>query len=106
MVGAFQIGLFIMYTVPQTSLFASKSTEWPADLVKRSYMTDGLCGAGTPRACPGPAVPLYRGDGRKQVSVQISPDGKVTYQDGGELPEPVPFATKEDGPFHGGLFGK
>jgi hypothetical protein len=105
MVGAFQIGLFIMYTVPQTSLFASKSTEWPADLVKRSYMTDGLCGVGTPRACPGPAVPLYRGDGRKQVGVQVGVDGTLTFQ-GKDLPKPVPISDKEDGPFHGGLFGK
>ena len=92
--------------MPQTSLFGSKSTEWPADLTSRSYMTDGLCGAGTPRACPGPAVPLYRGDGRKQVSVQIGEHGEVTYQTGGELPTPVPFSHKATGPFHGGLFGK
>ncbi|MGH9005331.1 MAG: hypothetical protein ACRDYV_19590, partial [Acidimicrobiia bacterium] len=71
-----------------------------------SYMTDGLCGVNTPRACPGEAVPLYRGDGRKQVSVQVGVDGKLTYQDGAELPQPVPISTEEDGPFHGGLFGR
>lgn len=104
MVGAFQIGLLIFYTVPQTSLFASKSTEWPADLVERSYMTDGLCGVGTDLACPGPGVPLYRGDGRKQVSARIGPDGKVTIPEGGGLPEPVPIKAEPEGPFDGGLF--
>ena len=49
------------YNIPN-SIIGAHSTEWPKDLQSRSYFTDYMCGEGTDRACPGPAVPLSRGD--------------------------------------------
>ena len=43
--------LFLGYNVPN-SWVGAHSGPWPADLVKRSYFTDYLCGAQTNSACP------------------------------------------------------
>jgi hypothetical protein len=48
------------------------SDPWPADVVKRSYLTDGLCGPGTDYACAGPSVPIPR-----RGSAHLRPDGTL-----------------------------
>jgi hypothetical protein len=55
--------LFVFYNLPN-SWVATHSRAWPADLQKRSYFLDGICGQGTGRVCPGPGIPLDRDRGR------------------------------------------
>lgn len=75
---------FCMYNVP-IQFFIANSSPWPADIVKRSYLTDGLCGPGTTYACPGPAIPLNRRD-----SVHVDPAGNLVVPKGTKIPVPPP----------------
>jgi hypothetical protein len=94
LVAALHIGVLIFYTVPQTALFSSKAASWPRDVQNRSYLTDGLCGAGTVWACPGPNIPLNRGP----QSISIGPDGKLVLPQGVKLPKTVPFVLTPRSP--------
>jgi len=49
--GAVHLVLLLGYNVPN-AIMGANSTAWPHDLVKRSYLTDGICGPGTPNQCP------------------------------------------------------
>ena len=60
-VAAVHLALIVFYNIPN-SWIGIHSDEWPADLQKRSYLTNYVCGDGTDRACPGPAVPNARFD--------------------------------------------
>jgi Spirocyclase AveC-like len=86
------VALFVTYTVPNTWI-GMHSKEWQQDLLDRSYFTDGLCGARTDRACPGPGVPLSRNDNTDsgKGSVYITPDGKAVIPENSELPKIYPF---------------
>jgi hypothetical protein len=86
------VALFITYTIPNTWI-GMHSKEWQRDLLDRSYLTDGLCGAGTDRACPGPGVPLSRNDntGSDKGSAYITPDGKAVIPANTQLPQTYPF---------------
>ena len=53
--GAVHLILFVGYNVPN-SFVGAHSRPWPRDLVKRSYLTDHLCGAPTRVACPPQAL--------------------------------------------------
>jgi hypothetical protein len=77
---------FGLYNVP-TALVVSHGSAWPADLQKRSYLTNYICGAGTDRLCPDPGMPLRRSDG-----IYIDAAGKVVIPPGAKLPRQVPFA--------------
>jgi Spirocyclase AveC-like len=104
MIAVFQIGLTCLYTVPELAFFGSKPNEWPRDLQNRSYLVDGICGPGQQWACPGPKVPLNRGDGRDQSGARIAAgttSGHGVTVPGGAIPPAVPFATKAHGPFAG-----
>jgi hypothetical protein len=83
--GAFSLAVLALYNVP-TAIFAANSTSWPADVQKRSYLMDGVCGEGTGRACPGPETPIARGD------ATVTPR------------EVMPFSGSDSGPFNGGFF--
>ena len=48
---------FVFYNIP-AQWFAMHQDPWPADIVKRSYFLMGICGDGTDRLCPDPAVPI------------------------------------------------
>jgi hypothetical protein len=50
--GAVHLILIAGYNLPN-AIVGAHPRPWPADLVKRSYLTDGVCGLGTPRSCPG-----------------------------------------------------
>jgi hypothetical protein len=50
------------------------------DLAKRPYLTDGLCGPGTPYSCGGPATPIPQ-----RNSAHIGPDGRLIVPDAGRL---------------------
>ena len=70
MIAVFQIGLLALYTVPQIAFFGSKPNEWPKDAQERSYLVDNICGPEADWACPGPSVPLNRGNARDQSGVR------------------------------------
>jgi hypothetical protein len=86
------VALFLTYNVPNYWI-GTHSKEWQQDLLDRSYFTDGLCGAATDRACPGPGVPLSRNDNRGsgKGSVYITPDGKAVIPKNTKLPTSYPF---------------
>ena len=48
---------FVFYNLP-AQWFAMHADPWPEDLQKRSYFTMGICGDGTDRLCPDPALPM------------------------------------------------
>jgi hypothetical protein len=91
-IAATHVIVTIGYNIPN-GWMAVHSPAWPADLQKRSYLTDGICGAGTDRACPGPAVPLIRNDnsGGGGGSAYMSPTGRLVVPPGTRLPKLVPF---------------
>jgi len=94
------------YTVPQVAFFTSKPNEWPADVQRRSYLVDNICGSGADWACPGPRVPLNRGNARNQSGARIAAgttSGRGVTIPGGKIPDAVPFAKEAHGPFAGPL---
>jgi hypothetical protein len=76
---------FVFYNIP-AQWFAMHQDPWPADIVKRSYFLMGICGDGTDRLCPDPALPV---PGKN--SGYINPDGKLVLPEGVRLPTIVPF---------------
>jgi len=70
------VAMFAFYNVPNTAI-GFNSTPWPEDLQKRSYFTNGLCGEGTDRACPGGSNPTIKYD-----SIYPNTDGGVTVPGG------------------------
>lgn len=97
--GIFNVAVLACYNIP-TAIIAANSTAWPADVQKRSYLTDRVCGQGTGRACPGPNVPISRG----ASSIHLGPNGQLVLPDGTPAPNIVPFSSRASGPFHGGPF--
>jgi uncharacterized protein DUF5135 len=91
--GAVHAVMFACYTAPNF-VFGLHTNEWPADVQKRSYFTNYICGAGTDRACPGPAVPNVRNDnnGGGSGTARITPSGELRLPLGERLPPAVPFA--------------
>lgn len=85
--GMCNVLVLLCYNVPN-AIIGAHSTEWPRDLQERSYLTDRLCGPGTDRACPGPTVPLVRGDD--------TPAPRPTNE--------VPFVRTGGAPFSGPVF--
>jgi Spirocyclase AveC-like len=49
-----------------------KADTWPDAVLEKSYLTAGMCGEGTDRACSDPRVPISRGEG----SGHASPEGR------------------------------
>ena len=63
---------------------------YPRDTLKRSYFLDGVCGAGTHTACPGPSIPLPRSN----TSIRVDPAGRLYVPAGATLPTPVPLSRR------------
>lgn len=85
--GIANVLFFGLYNVP-TGITVAHAAAWPRDTQQqRSYFTKHLCGAGTDRPCPDPALPLSRSDG-----IYIDSGGGVVVPDGRRPPPPVPFA--------------
>lgn len=80
---------FVCYNLPAQWL-AMHADPWPEDIQKRSYFTMGICGEGTGRLCPHPALPI-----QGQNSAYIDPDGKVVFPAGVELPKIIPYDRGE-----------
>jgi hypothetical protein len=73
--------MFMVFNIALMNV-AARGGAWPDDVIKRSYLTDQLCGPGTSYACPGPAVPMAR-----PRSAHIGPDGSLVVPDGTHLPD-------------------
>ena len=56
---AVSLFFFVFYNLP-AQWFAMHADPWPEDIQKRSYFTMGICGEGTGRLCPHPALPIDR----------------------------------------------
>jgi hypothetical protein len=87
---AISLFFFLFYNLPAQWL-AMHAEAWPVDIQKRSYFTMGICGEGTGRLCPHPALPIDQGE----TSAYIGPDGNVVLPEGVELPKIVPFERAE-----------
>jgi hypothetical protein len=70
--GAITVIFFVGYHIPNM-LFSLESGAWPKSVQQRSYFTTGLCGPATDTACPGPRIPIPRGD----TSLRVGPDGRL-----------------------------
>lgn len=69
--GAVNAIFLVVYNVPAI-LFSMHGSEWPEDIVQRSYFTNGFCGPGTTYACPSPENPMPR-----EGSARVGPDGEL-----------------------------
>lgn len=89
-IGVVHLAMFAGYTLPNL-FFGMNARPWPADVQRRSYLTDGICGPGTDRACPGPSVPNLRNDNRaaRSGSLYVRRDGSLGRPAGVAVPKPV-----------------
>ena len=85
--GVLNVAFLVLYNVPISLFQGLHPSTWPADIQKRSYFTNGWCGPGTDRACPGGPIPIPL-----RTSVRLAPDGSVTVPPGVKLPDVVPQA--------------
>jgi len=91
-IGCVHAAMFACYVLP--NLYAGMTTQqWPADVQKRSYFTDYICGDGTNRACPGPQIPNLRNNNQDggSGSAWIAPEGGLAVPSGWSVPQVVPF---------------
>jgi hypothetical protein len=84
--GGINVIFIVGYNIP-IQWVGTHSAPWPKDIQERSYLTNGLCGAGTSYACPGSQVPNARGTG----SLHVGPDGRLVVPAGATPPTFVPF---------------
>lgn len=93
LLGAGHAMFLALYNIPAAMFVSTHTTEWPADIQKRSYFTDGICGDGTGRLCPGGSLPLQKG----KDSYAVSPDGELIRLGDARLPGVVPFDRGDHG---------
>ena len=79
------VAMALLYTLPNPALSINQPS-WPRGLQQRSYLTDGVCGAGTDRVCPGPATPVVRSGG-----IYLGPNGRAVVPSGLAPPAIIPF---------------
>jgi hypothetical protein len=91
--GFIAVSQAVLVNVPYFWMSNHMST-YPADIQKRTYLTDGMCGEGTDTACFGPGVPTPRGSG----SARVAPDGTLSVPKGTVLPKVVPIDRGPLGP--------
>jgi hypothetical protein len=60
-----------LYDLPM-NFFATHVDSFPADVQERSYLTSGMCGLGTDRACSDPRLPIPH-----EGSAYVSPQGQL-----------------------------
>lgn len=101
LLAAMSVAYNVTFTIP--ALFMTKfQTTWPEEVQAHSYFTNGICGAGTDRMCPGPGVPIPRGND----SAYLNRQGGIGVPEGKGLPAPVPAAKSSAlSPFSGSVIG-
>jgi hypothetical protein len=72
MVAAIHLSWLLLYHVP-AGLLAIQSPQWPKQIEKLSYFTNGTCGVEVDRACPGPRTPIGRPDAYINYEDQLVP---------------------------------
>jgi Spirocyclase AveC-like len=82
--GAITLIFFLGYHIPNM-LFSLEGGAWPKSVQQRSYFTSGLCGPRTTFACPGPNIPIARGD----HSLHVTPNGTLSVPRGATVPHEV-----------------
>ena len=82
---AVSASFFFIYMVPAQWL-GMHADPWPEDVQKRSYFIGGICGEGTDKLCPHPALPVPT-----KSSGYVDKDGRFILPEGVELPKIVPF---------------
>lgn len=87
-IGAIQLIMFLGYNVTN-GIMAANVNPWPKAVQERSYFTNGICGAGTDRYCPSPALSDMR-----VGAAYINSHGGVTYPKGVTAPKIYPFIKK------------
>ena len=92
--------VMMTYNLPTAIVAGAHSSPWPRALQARSYLMDGVCGPRTNRACPGPAVPLPRGNGSAYEGV----GGRLVIPSGTRTPSAPDTQARTNGPFHGPVF--
>jgi hypothetical protein len=84
--GVVHVAMFTLYVAPNF-VFGLHTQAWPADVRKHSYFTDYICGQGTDRICPAPAIsvpPVGR--------AYLNQSGKLVLPKGFTTPPPAQFA--------------
>ncbi|GAB2856263.1 spirocyclase AveC family protein [Actinocorallia aurea] len=76
---------FTFYNVP-AQWIGMHADPWPVDVQKRSYFSGPVCGGGSDRPCPDPALPIPT-----KRSGYVDIDGEFVLPPGGEQPKVVPF---------------
>ena len=93
-IGAFvSLTMFAFTTVPWNWM-ALHQSEWPEDIQKRTYFTQGLCGEDTSYACAGPDKPIPTGND----SIHLGPDGSLVVPEGTEIKKTPPVDRGPLGP--------
>jgi hypothetical protein len=91
LIGIVNAGYFVFYNVP--NIFATMhASPWIEDHLKRSYVTNHVCGDETEFACDGGPVPTGAPSGSMGgKSIHLDPDGRLVVPPGVELPKNVPY---------------
>ena len=76
---------FVFYNVP-AQFVGLHADPWPDDVQKRSYFSGPVCGEGSDRPCPDPALPMPT-----KHSGHIDKNGELVLPPGAEVPGTVPF---------------
>lgn len=87
---AVSASFFFIYMVPAQWL-GMHADPWPEDIQKRSYFIGGICGEGTDKLCPHPALPVPT-----KSSGYVDKDGRFILPEGVEMPKIVPFERSGD----------
>jgi hypothetical protein len=75
--GAVQVVMLVTYNIPNAIIVGAHSGRWPHDVQTHSYFNDGICGAGTPRPCPGQGFPLLQPRTGAGSSLSLTNSGAV-----------------------------